>query len=84
MNNETEFVYVNPYPSVPKTEQVVGHKIGRNSPCYCGSLKKYKKCCELKDFEQGKKQAAEEDAELQAWLEQDFIEGQRLLEESKA
>ena len=25
------------------------HKIGRNEPCYCGSGKKYKKCCLLKD-----------------------------------
>jgi len=24
-------------------------KIGRNDPCPCGSGKKYKKCCELKD-----------------------------------
>lgn len=23
--------------------------IGRNDPCYCGSGKKYKKCCEEKD-----------------------------------
>lgn len=23
-------------------------KIGRNDPCPCGSLKKYKKCCQLK------------------------------------
>ena len=23
--------------------------IGRNDPCHCGSGKKYKKCCELKD-----------------------------------
>lgn len=23
-------------------------KIGRNDPCFCGSGKKYKKCCELK------------------------------------
>jgi preprotein translocase subunit SecA len=25
-----------------------GQKIGRNDPCYCGSGKKYKKCCFLK------------------------------------
>lgn len=23
----------------------VGHKIGRNDPCSCGSGKKFKKCC---------------------------------------
>ena len=26
-------------------------KVGRNDPCYCGSLKKYKKCCLDKDRE---------------------------------
>jgi hypothetical protein len=26
-------------------------KVGRNDPCYCGSGKKYKKCCLLKDEE---------------------------------
>jgi uncharacterized protein len=30
----------------PRVETVhVGHKIGRNDPCTCGSGKKYKKCC---------------------------------------
>ncbi len=24
-------------------------KVGRNDPCPCGSGKKFKKCCELKD-----------------------------------
>ena len=28
---------------------VVGKKIGRNDPCPCGSGKKYKKCCMLKE-----------------------------------
>lgn len=28
---------------------VVGPKTGRNDPCPCGSGKKYKKCCMLKD-----------------------------------
>jgi hypothetical protein len=27
-------------------------KLGRNEPCYCGSGKKYKKCCLLKDMEE--------------------------------
>ena len=27
-------------------------KVGRNDPCPCGSGKKYKKCCMLKDLEQ--------------------------------
>lgn len=26
-------------------EQAVSNKIGRNEPCFCGSNKKYKKCC---------------------------------------
>jgi preprotein translocase subunit SecA len=29
---------------IEKTKKVVG-KIGRNSPCPCGSGKKYKMCC---------------------------------------
>ncbi len=29
-------------------------KIGRNDPCYCGSGKKYKKCCLVKDREEKK------------------------------
>ena len=33
-----------PRPPAPPT----GEKIGRNDPCYCGSGKKYKKCCYLK------------------------------------
>ncbi len=28
--------------------QVITRKIGRNDPCYCGSGRKYKKCCYLK------------------------------------
>jgi len=30
---------------------VVKKKISRNAFCHCGSGKKYKKCCEDKDFE---------------------------------
>jgi preprotein translocase subunit SecA len=26
-------------------QRVIGHKVGRNDPCPCGSGKKYKKCC---------------------------------------
>ena len=25
------------------------HKVGRNDPCPCGSGKKFKKCCEMKE-----------------------------------
>jgi hypothetical protein len=37
----------------------MGHKIGRNDPCPCGSGKKYKKCCLLQDEE--KRQSKIED-----------------------
>jgi len=50
---------------------------GRNELCACGSLKKYKKCCEVKEFEA----AAKEDRELQEWLEMDFADGERFLKE---
>jgi preprotein translocase subunit SecA len=32
----------------PQAPARAGEKIGRNDPCYCGSGKKYKKCCYLK------------------------------------
>jgi preprotein translocase subunit SecA len=32
----------------PAPRTPAGEKIGRNDPCYCGSGKKYKKCCYLK------------------------------------
>ncbi len=31
--------------AAPKTDNQPTRKIGRNEPCYCGSGKKYKKCC---------------------------------------
>ena len=31
---------------------LVKHKVGRNDPCPCGSGKKYKKCCLLKEEQQ--------------------------------
>lgn len=33
------------FPPLPKTPIKKPPKIGRNDPCYCGSGKKYKKCC---------------------------------------
>jgi uncharacterized protein YecA (UPF0149 family) len=36
-------------PDRPYQEPVRSFKIGRNEPCPCGSGKKYKKCCWLKD-----------------------------------
>jgi preprotein translocase subunit SecA len=38
-------------PTPPRTSAArtpTGEKIGRNDPCFCGSGKKYKKCCYLK------------------------------------
>lgn len=29
----------------PVTTKINEHKIGRNDPCYCGSGKKFKRCC---------------------------------------
>ena len=36
-------------PQVPRTVTREGQKVGRNDPCPCGSGKKYKKCCLVKD-----------------------------------
>jgi len=33
-------------------QEYAKRKLGRNEPCYCGSGKKYKKCCLLKDIEE--------------------------------
>jgi len=36
--------------SVKKSDAVVPAQLpGRNDPCHCGSKKKYKKCCAVKD-----------------------------------
>jgi hypothetical protein len=51
--------------------------IGRNDPCNCGSGKKYKKCCLLKEYEQQLK----EEKEFQEWFEKDCELGQKLLKE---
>ena len=39
-----------PESSKPKTvRKTVKQKVGRNDPCPCGSGKKYKKCCGMKE-----------------------------------
>ncbi|HPC23371.1 MAG TPA: SEC-C metal-binding domain-containing protein [Phycisphaerae bacterium] len=38
-----------PIPDMPVEQAKAEHVIGRNDPCPCGSGKKYKKCCFLKD-----------------------------------
>lgn len=39
------------FPALQKIKPAAGRKIGRNEPCHCGSGKKYKKCCLVKDEE---------------------------------
>ena len=34
-----------------ETTYILRMKIGRNDPCFCGSGKKYKQCCEKKAIE---------------------------------
>ena len=38
--------------SAPSRERGKLRKLGRNEPCYCGSGKKYKKCCIIKDIKE--------------------------------
>jgi preprotein translocase subunit SecA len=37
-----------PAPPRPAPRTASGEKVGRNDPCPCGSGKKYKRCCYLK------------------------------------
>ena len=53
--------------------------IGRNDKCMCGSGKKYKKCCLLKEQEQEE----QERKEFEEWLKKDEELGQRLLAEQR-
>jgi len=42
-------------PDIPERGYDEKRKLGRNKPCWCGSGKKYKKCCLEKDLkERGK------------------------------
>jgi preprotein translocase subunit SecA len=43
-----------------QSSQPVKKKVGRNDPCPCGSGKKYKKCCMLKDMMKEKQQKQQE------------------------
>lgn len=36
----------------PRADEVKMRKLGRNEPCYCGSEKKYKKCCLPQDMKE--------------------------------
>ena len=42
---EERWYYVSGMTPKPQTVRNISPKIGRNSPCPCGSGKKYKKCC---------------------------------------
>ena len=64
-------------PSTPTLTKKV--EIGRNDPCYCGSGKKYKKCCLLKDFHTEQETKVQEDLECTQWLENDIAEGRQNL-----
>jgi len=47
-------IHAKELPSIKEnTHEDKGYKVGRNDPCPCGSGKKYKKCCWLKDKEGG-------------------------------
>ncbi len=56
-------------------------KIGNNERCYCGSGKKYKKCCMVKDSEVEKEARTQEEKELDDWLREDWAEGLKNLAE---
>ena len=47
--------------------------IQRNDPCVCGSGKKYKKCCLLKEYD--KEQQEEQD--WQKWFKDDEEQGRK-------
>lgn len=56
-------------------------KTGRNDLCPCGSGKKYKKCCLLKEDET---QLQTDDKEWEEWFKKDCELGAKLLAESEA
>jgi uncharacterized protein YecA (UPF0149 family) len=51
MENEKSFIdWLRLLIGRPHVQQIVGSsRYPRNKPCYCGSGKKYKKCCWLRD-----------------------------------
>jgi len=48
-NHNFYYKPVNEQIVVQPVVQSVNKKIGRNDPCFCGSGKKYKKCCRGKE-----------------------------------
>ena len=55
----------------------------RNSPCRCGSGRKYKLCCLPADERRMIEEQANEEAELDRWLAEDFALGQKLLADAE-
>jgi hypothetical protein len=55
--------------------------IGRNDPCPCGSGKKYKKCCLIRQELDAQTQAVIEEKEFQEWLAKDLVIGQQNLKD---
>jgi hypothetical protein len=69
----------------------MSNNIGRNDPCPCGSLKKFKKCCLLKEEQMQadslalrKEFQATMDAEWDTWFAKDQAVGQKNMSEATA
>lgn len=58
--------------------------IERNSPCPCGSGKKYKKCCLIRAEMDAQAQVMKEEQEFQEWLAKDLEIGQQNLRDAEA
>ena len=46
----------------------------RNSPCHCGSGKKYKKCCLPKEQDHLKQKNAQEEKDFQEWSDTEWVD----------
>jgi len=57
--------------------------VGRNSPCPCGSGKKYKKCCLLREELDAQAQATMDEKEWQEWFAKDLEQGQQNLKDAE-
>jgi len=67
-------------PTVSTGNKTSNTVVGRNSPCPCGSGKKYKKCClPLKDAHDAQERTARH-LEWLEWFKKDIEEGQIGLE----
>jgi len=57
-------------------------KTGRNDICPCGSGKKYKKCCLIKDEKAVVEQQVKAHAEFEEWFKADIVAGQKALQDT--